>query len=92
MTDTEFRPRLPAVASAVKIRSLSPILARVAIELTPIRPDGFEGAFESVASYRLDELVEAPVGRIRVAALGAGGLVWLPASTPPASLPPTGAR
>ncbi len=75
-----------------ELLTVAPGRRRVAIEFTPIRPDGFEGAFESVASYRLDELLEAPLGRIRVAALGTGGLAWLPASTPPASLPPTGAR
>ncbi len=75
-----------------ELLAVAPGLRRVAIEFTPIRPDGFEGAFESVASYRLDELLEAPLGRIRVAALSTGGLAWLPASTPPASFPPTGAR
>ena len=64
----------------------------VTIEFAPIRPEGFEGAFESVASYRLEEPVEAPLGRVRVAALGAGGLAWLPDPGPPAPPDETGAR
>jgi hypothetical protein len=62
----------------------------VTIEFAPIRPEGFEGAFESVAGYRLDDAVEAPLGRVRVAALGAQGLFWLPVSPAPAVAVPVG--
>lgn len=68
-----------------ELLAVAPGTRRVAIEFTPIRPDGFDGAFESVAAYRLDELVEAPVGRVRVAALGAGGLAWIPLPPAPGS-------
>ena len=45
-----------------ELLAVAPGTRRVAIEFTPIRPEGFEGAFESVAAYRLDEPVDAPVG------------------------------